>query len=406
MSNIDNFIKYFKKYNHNNIKLDILNNNQNYKKHYDIVNTVLLGYNESLYLKFNPNILDNNLIKGNSFNHIPIIIRKKIINHKSNVLQYSFEINKRTFNIFFHIFDFDIPSPNIIRQLYNIIFFFDFYSQHKPCNKILNIYIYFSQDCKLLPNSFNILDREHINSAFTYSCSINNEIYIFRKEEWFKSLIHECIHSFGFDFSQNFSKQNDIYSSKILQKYFFVNFDLHLYESYVDMFAIYINSIFYSFYKTYNKSSPDFINKVLKKTNTILNNELLFTMFQNVKILTYYNITYNDLISNPKTLNKYDENTPIFSYFFIKTILFFNFNLFFSWCYSQNSIIFDFDCNNKTKHKNNISCNKKIKSFCNFIIQNYNNVNFIQELINLQKYFINTKNNTFIFKTLRFTIYG
>lgn len=402
---IDNFIKNLKKYINIVKKIDI-NNQSNLKSHNDIVQTILLGYNESKYINLTPNILSYKLIKGNSFNHIPIIIRKKIINHNSNVLQYSFNINKRTFNIFFHIFDDKQPSKNVIQQIYNILFLFDYYSQYKSCNKVLNIYIYLCEELKMLPSSFKVLDREHINSAFTYSCSINNEIYIFRKEEWFKSIIHESMHAFGFDFSQNYSKHNDIYSSKIIQKHFFVNFDLSLYESYVDMFAIYINSLFFSFYKTYNKSSPDFVNRVLTKTNYILNNELLFSMFQTSKILTYYNINYTDLFSNSKTLHLYDENTPVFSYFIIKTILFFNFNKFFSWCIQNNSNIFDFECTNKSKNNNKLTCNKKIKLFCNFIIQNHNDYNLIHNLNKLQQFFINTNNNNFIFKTLRFSIYG
>lgn len=401
---IDNFIKNLKKY-INNVNIDI-NYQSNFKSHHDIIQTILLGYNESKYINLTPNVLSYKLIKGNSFNHIPIIIRKKVINHDSNILQYSFNINKRTFHIFFHVFDQGQPSKKVIQQLYNILFLFDYYSRYKSCNKVLNIYIYMCKDLKLLPSSFKVLDREHINSAFTYSCSINNEIYIFRKEEWFKSVIHECMHAFGFDFSQNYSKHNDIYSSKIIQKHFYVNFDLSLYESYVDMFAIYINSLLFSFYKTYNKSSPDFVNRVLIKTNTILNNELIFSMFQSSKILTYYNINYTDLFSNSKTLHLYDENTPVFSYFIIKTILFFNFNKFFAWCIQNNSNVFDFECNNKNKNNNKLTCNKKIKLFCNFIIQNYKDVNLIYNLTKLQQFFINTNNNNFIFKTLRFSIYG
>ena len=404
MSFIDNFIKDFIK-NNNIIHFDILNNS-NYKFHSNFINTILLGHQESKNIVLTPNTLSNKLIKGNSFNHIPISIRKQILNNSCYILQYSFIIDKRVFNIFFHIFNNDNPSNAIILQLYNILFFFNYYSHKKPCNQILNIYIYLIDQPKLLPAKFKILDRENINTAFTYSCSINNEIYIFRKEEWFKSIIHESIHSFGFDFSQNYSKNNDIYSSKILQKYFNVNFDLHLYESYVDMFAIYINSLFYSFYKTYNKDSSEFIDKVLKKVNIILKHELYFSIFQSVKILNFYDINYNDLISNSNKSYRYDENTPIFSYFFIKTILFYNFNGFFEWCSKNNSNIIDFECNNKTKDKNKLTCNKKIKSFCNFIIQNYNKNDLIQTFNFFQKKLINIQNNNFIFNTLRFTIYG
>ena len=99
MSFIDNFIKDFIK-NNNIIHFDILNNS-NYKFHSNFINTILLGHQESKNIVLTPNTLSNKLIKGNSFNHIPISIRKQILNNSCYILQYSFIIDKRVFNIFF-----------------------------------------------------------------------------------------------------------------------------------------------------------------------------------------------------------------------------------------------------------------------------------------------------------------
>ena len=45
------------------------------------------------------------------------------------------------------------------------------------------------------------LVQSHVNSGYTYTCKENNEIVIYREEEWLKVLIHESFHAYGLDFS-------------------------------------------------------------------------------------------------------------------------------------------------------------------------------------------------------------
>ena len=47
-----------------------------------------------------------------------------------------------------------------------------------------------------------ILDTNHVNTAFAYQCSPEGEIVIYREEEWMKVFIHETFHSFGLDLNQ------------------------------------------------------------------------------------------------------------------------------------------------------------------------------------------------------------
>lgn len=407
MSNHENFIQSIKKNKIvNNAKIDFSIPKYAFNKHNQLINIIKLGYNEFSPSKISIFKESASLVQGNSFNYIPIQIRKIINVQFSKNYQFTFKIDNRIFNVFIST---DNTSnninKNIIIKIYNILFFFNYLSKSKLCNQILNIYIYFTNIKKNLPQNFEVLDRQHINTAFTKTCEKVGEIYIYRYEEWIKSLIHECMHSFGFDFSQNFSKSNDIYASKILQKYLPINFDISLYESYVDIMAIYINTLFVSFYTSNNKDADNFNAKVIKKANNLFINELYFSLFQTIKILDYYDIKYSEIAYNNKiVLHKYDENTPVFSYFIIKSILFFHFQNLFSWCIKNNSNVIDFECNNKIK--NSLSCNKKIKSFCYFVIKHYNNPNFISDMENMHKYYKNIKNNNDIFKTLKFTLYG
>ena len=58
----------------------------------------------------------------------------------------------------------------------------------------------------------------------------------------------------------------------------------------------------------------------------------------------------------------------------------------------------------KNKKKN--KCFPKIKSYCQLIIKNYKNDNFINDINKMHNIFIQTKSKTYIHKSLRFTIYG
>ena len=66
--------------------------------------------------------------------------------------------------------------------------------------------MYLTPHKKKLPKQYNLIDREHANTAFTTSCQTETEICIFREEEWFKTFIHETFHNMGMDFTANGSQ--------------------------------------------------------------------------------------------------------------------------------------------------------------------------------------------------------
>jgi hypothetical protein len=396
MNNYEEFIKQIKK----KIKINSNHyyNSSNYKYHIKILNIIKLAYQEYNNTKFNITT-SNTLPIGKYHNDIPITIRKHIVKTNLYVTNHKFNIDKRVFNVNIITYNNKFNDNNKLKTLYITLFLFNYLSNNSTCSNHLNIYIYCTSFIKKLPDSFKILDSENINSGFTRTCMSHNDIYIFRNEEWNKVLIHECMHAFGFDFSH--SKENDIYSSKIIQKIFPVNFDLALYEAYCETYTIYINLIIKAFLTTYSKNSPDFDKKVLDKTFNMFNNEIYFSLFQSSKILHYYDINYNMLHTKNKTvIYKYDEYTPVFSYFIIKTILIYHFNDFFKWCYTNNEFIIPFNCNEKK------SCLKKIKSFCNIISSVYKNPSFINDFNNIYYVFSLTKSNNIMYNNLKFALYS
>lgn len=293
------------------------------------------------------------------------------INCNNNLDVYQIKHNFKLIYIWFHI----------IEKFTNI-----------ECSQNLNIYLFYTPLLKLLPiNKGDPISTYNANTAFTFSCNINNYIHIFRSEEWFKVLIHECFHCLGLDFSNvNYEYNNTILSL------FPLNLNFKIYESYCEFWAVIINSIFYCFYN-YNHNT-----NFLKNFENIINNEINFSLFQCNKILIHFNMNYSNFFNNDKKsinirLNNYKENTPIFAYFFIKTILLYFYKDFLKWCFKNN------DNNNPLLFNKNIT---NINAFIKFIEIKYKNITFINKINNYYQTYYNNYdiNNIYNLINLRMTI--
>lgn len=308
---------------------------------------------------------------------------------------YSFSTSKRKINIFF-ISPMDKSEKELLFCLKQIFTWFhgiDSFTT-KECSTILNIYISFTPSLKLLPKKkYEPIGRKNANTAFTYSCMEKNVIHIFREEEWFKVLIHETFHNLDLDFS----KYDHGFSDKYIQTIFPNRTNVKFYESYCEIWALIFNSVFYSLH--HNKS-----------LNFILNKELDFSLFQCSKILDHFNLRYSYLyLTNTKALTSmenYKENTPILSYYFIKTIFLYHINEFLEWCYKENNESIRFS----TLPNYYINIYQKIDNFATFLEKHYNSKSFVKAIDEKEKHFKKEKtnirlNDIFYFKTLRMTYY-
>ena len=70
--------------------------------------------------------------------------------------------------------------------------------------------------------------------------------------------------------------------------------------------------------------------------NYIINNEIKFSLIQSNKILKKSNIYPSDLYNLSKNI-EYKEDTKVFSYYVITSILLFHYNDFLSWCKHHNT---------------------------------------------------------------------
>ena len=88
-------------------------------------------------------------------------------------------------------------------------------------------------------------------------------------------------------------------------------------------------------------------------------------------------LEYEDLYENEenniiKRNYLYKEDTNVFAYYIIKTILLYQYDDFFKWCGTNNLNLINFK---KT--------NKNIELFCEFIVNNYENKDFMEHYTKL-----------------------
>lgn len=208
------------------------------------------------------------------------------------------------------------------------------------CLRRLKIFCYMTPYSKILPDSIlTTLSSTHCNSAVTYSCKENNEICIFRKEELFKVFIHETFHALGLDFSRVNNKK----INENIQSLFPINSKININEAYCEFWATIINNMFVSYTLLDHKKINDFILYL----DFFNNFERIFSLFQMYKILKFMGLYYTDLYNNNTTSiylrhNMYKEETNVFAYYIIKTILFYNYEDFIILCNSMNVNTFRF----------------------------------------------------------------
>jgi hypothetical protein len=252
---------------------------------------------------------------------------------------------------------------------------------NSECSKILNIYFYLTNNKKNIPDSSNVFDRIHVNTGFTFACKYDNEINIYRKEEWFKVFIHECFHSFGLDFSHHDCSHID---KKVLTL-FPVNADVRIYETYCETWAELLNIIFIVFLTSISNCKTVNINGLIKKTEILIDYERIFSLFQCSKVLTHLGLSYNNL--HEKTQEsimvrnlRYRENTSVLSYYIIKSCLMYKINDFLEWCVLHNGLSIRFG-------NNDLEINKNMNDYYELIREHYIDKKYITCIENLCEWF-------------------
>lgn len=311
-------------------------------------------------------------------------------------LDYSFQINDM--NVFIH-FIVDEPSIDIDefnRYVHLIMMWLIIVKTYAVVDgakaNTLYLYFYFTPLVKEIPKVGETIDKIHVNTGMTFIQNSNPmEIVVFRREEWFKVFLHETMHSFNLDFSNTYSHDtsNNIRSMFGLHDY---QSDVELFEAYTEFWANVINALFCSFLYTPNNNKDDMI----KNWTEIMNAEIHFSMIQMIKILKHMKVHYHELCDPQVKTPNYKENTPVLSYYIIKTILLYNFQEFLYWTNSHSD--------NRLKIKQDIQTQAHL---CEFIHKYFRKSLFLKKIAELERMCSNPANfgcatyNTYLFTSLR-----
>ena len=313
----------------------------------------------------------------------PKNIQKYIDDTSEYVLRFNCMIKDREITVYFIITELlsnkiIITLNKYIHKIYMWIYVISSMSNAK-CSKHITLYLYLTPFEKNLPNNqLEIIDSQHVNSAFTTGCRAFTEIVLFRSEEWFKVFIHETFHNFGLDFSD----MNLYMVSKSITEIFNMNIEYNLYESYCETWARIINTMFYTYLSIPIKNKENqslFINKF----NSNMEIESKHSIYQFSKILNFLDLKY-DIVTQKNANNVnicnhlYKENTSVFSYYIITGLLINNYKEFMSWCYTNNNIILQFK---KTP--------SNLDKYIELIKKSSTNKHIIQNINNIEQLFVN-----------------
>lgn len=336
----------------------------------------------------------------NAYN-FPQPVRSHIDETMIAELVYSFSLYDRNIKVYFIVEDHDFESQiekydKYVETIAMWLYIVNLYSS-KKCVKSLTIYLYLTSLEKQLPTSnVDVLDENNVNTAFTTTCPIMSEIVIFRKEEWFKVLIHESFHNFGLDFSG----MNCESLHKCILDIFDVNSEeVCAYEAYTEFWAALMNALFCSFFELKNKNNLD---DFLVSSEFYINFERTYSFFQMMKTLQFMGLTYDDLYSKNEHSrilreNLYKEKTHVLSYFILKTVILNNYQGFLGWCKKNNFSVLDFK---KTLGNQ--------REFCKFIKNNYKSQSMLNGVDDATEFLYKIKNkrnnDKFVLSNMRMTI--
>jgi len=281
------------------------------------------------------------------FNDIPLPIRSTILDSQKIARSYLFMAGSRQIRVHMVLPIADMwegsRDPAYFRRAIHLIWWwFSVIGEYANCDcgTSVDVYLYLTSHYKFMPQEGPI-GPLHANTAFTRTCEKNSTIQIFREEEWFKVLIHETFHSLGLEFSQN-PGFTPMYSNAI-RLGFKIDTDGLLFETYCEVWATVFNAMFTAVLMKKNENPRrTTVGSIIRATETILLYEMKFALVQSAKVLHYMNISYADFIHHgqDKTvlerLAAYREDTNVFCYYVLKSLMLYHIDGFLGWCGVHN----------------------------------------------------------------------
>ena len=248
-------------------------------------------------MNFHPDFVDAYLLKIKCAKKLKIRRRKFTFRG----VTYSFEIRENKEDRF--------PYFNMKQYLKVALQLIRLPSNHRTK---VNVRIIDTLERKYLPTKEASIDAEHLNSAYCYPNSNQNDlnIVIYRREEVNKVLIHELLHLFNTLPFSSFESLEKLESELEMEKsYETIQETLSVNEAYVELNALLVHCNVIA-------------HKTGKRVSEIIESEYSFSTEQVKKLLAQQNTTINVITTGQL---KWNETTHAFSYFVLKHILLHNY---------------------------------------------------------------------------------
>jgi hypothetical protein len=288
-----------KKYKFDYTKINLMKNSYFLQLFHDIKNI----YNKLQKSTINYNNIQNNVeLENNNF------MTTEITNHCKK-LKYGYEFQNNN-NIIHYFTNKEIKKniPSKIKKIFQIIEILKhLFDRNKFQQKIT---IYDLNIKKYLPTKNETIGPNHCNSGLTsVQLDLNGDIILYRNEELLKVCIHELLHSNLIDSALIFSN-----ISKKFTHNFCFTYTILLNEAYTECIAVIIHIMYIAILE----------NKNIQYVNQLFNNEIKYSIYNVSKILEFYQIkSINEIIKINNTCTTYfKQETNVFSYYFLKLILF------------------------------------------------------------------------------------
>ena len=294
----------------------------------------------------------------------PDEIRYHILNEQSVAVAYNFLAGGRSVTLHFVEFN---KQPNQLdmlqmqahaRRVCALLHMVSLHANRNTCSSKISIYIYLTDFEKRFPTQQGLpLDAEHANTGMSYHCVRTNDVIVYRREEWFKVLIHELFHAFGLSFIESDMPRGvDAAMQAMLQKMYAISHPVRIYETYCEIWARILTVLFDCFADDDSNLKGTGTNSSNSNNNAIAELQLhvfmdcameglkanaRFARQQCAKLLRYADLSYA-ILATPTEENraivaeKYRENTNVFAYYFLTCVLLHSPDEFMGWCYKNN----------------------------------------------------------------------
>ena len=323
----------------------------------------------------------------------PEPIKKYIYEQVTSMVSFLATINQKDVKLDFYLTEKelinDLSEIKEMAQRLFIVFKYLSGMSEKECCETLTISLFRTPFKKILPKSSHIIiGPNHVNTAVTYHCVKNNNILVYRKEEIFKTCIHEMLHALGLDW-------NEMSTTKLKEKMkrlYKIKSNMNTPEAYVEFWACILNSCFSSYFLS-NKNLEEYLLFV----EYFLEFEKIYSLYQINKILKFMEMSYSDLYKNSVSsvqLRKYmyKEDTNVFMYYILKTLFLYNHLEFIIFCKKNNKNLINF-----------LKTEDSMNNIYNFISKMHDKAGFINDINKIGNIINKKKGTQFIKKTMRMT---